>query len=157
MKKEKEAAAEVVSFERERKGDIQTYREREREITSWCFEKMSIGMGRSLCAVEAVGVLASIAVIVLLCNAFVVLGQEQPSEAECVADVATQGATLNSFLFTLITGTCDLTAGLEHVCSDGCKQAISGIAATSKGCLQFDSFGGKWKQLQWTPEIVMTW
>ena len=63
------------------------------------------------------------------------------TERECAEDEALVQTTLTKFIFTLLTGACDISAGWEHTCSDNCQAAVVDIALTSEGCLGYSTFG----------------
>ena len=65
----------------------------------------------------------------------------QRTEEDCAEDAGLASATLNKFLFTLVTQTCDISAGWAHTCSPECQAAITDIATTAEGCLAYSSFG----------------
>jgi len=64
-----------------------------------------------------------------------------PSESECVADQKAMSDALQAFLVTLVTRTCNLRTGYEHVCEAPCQAAIANIGTVAKGCLRYPSFG----------------
>jgi len=85
-------------------------------------------------------------VLVLLVGSFVNKGMAQEpvvplSEAECQSDPKLYSDTLQKFLITLVTRTCNLRTGYDHTCDPGCQGAIMDIGQTALGCLRYDSFG----------------
>ena len=64
-----------------------------------------------------------------------------PSESECVADTKAISDALQAFLVTLVTRTCNLRTGFDHVCEAPCQDAIMNIGTVAKGCLRYPSFG----------------
>lgn len=64
-----------------------------------------------------------------------------PSESECVADQKAMSDALQAFLVTLVTRTCNLRMGYDHVCEAPCQAAIANIGTVAKGCLRYPSFG----------------
>lgn len=80
--------------------------------------------------------------IALLAASGVVFGQlTVPSESECLQRQDLQAASLQKFLITLVTRTCDLRTGFGFTCKEGCPEAILDIASSASGCLRYRQFG----------------
>jgi len=88
-------------------------------------------------------ILLSVSVVIISLFVSQTYAQDALSQAECLApeNAALGPATLNKFLVTLLTRTCNLRIGFDHVCESPCQNAIMDIANTAKGCLRYPSFG----------------
>lgn len=101
----------------------------------------------SSCVDVAVMMMVTMAVLALVCVEGVQSQTDSsstaavPSEAACNSNPKLYTDTLQKFLVTLVTRTCNLRIGYDHSCDTGCQVAIMDIGNTAQGCLRYDSFG----------------